>query len=290
MSIIVTQFAYEKPATWEELFQHLGGQRERAVLYAGGTDLLVLIRAGKVSPGLLLDVKRLPGIGEIREEQDFLEIGAACPFSAIASHEAVGRWAPTLAQAARSVGSTQIRFKGTLGGNIGTASPAGDGLTAAWGLDAALTLAGAEGTRTAPLCEFITGPRKTCLREGECIRSIRIAKHPWSFQRFFKVGRRNALAISVTNGMVALDVSRDGLVREARIALGAVGPTPLRLRSAEALVAGRRRNDVDLEAVARRVREEVAPIDDIRAGAAYRAYISGVWVRRLLEEGLGGNA
>lgn len=139
-----------------------------------------------------------------------------------------------------------------------------------------------------PLEAFVTGPRKTALQAGECIKAVLIPGHRWRYQRFFKVGRRNALAISVINGIVSIDLDKDGAVSGARIALGAVGPTPLRMTAAEQMLLGRRPGDVDPKELDRLVGDAVSPIDDIRASADYRRYMAQVWVRRLVQNGMGG--
>lgn len=272
-------FIYARPASLDVLLGQMGGN---SLLYAGGTDLLVLLRAKKISATHVLDVKGIPELGGIRDEGDFLSIGATCTLAEIQNNPLVLKTAPALAQGCRAVGSVQIRNKATLGGNIQNASPAGDGLNAAFALDGSVELFRESGSRVLSLDSFVLGPRKTVLDEGEVITRIRIPKRGWTHQVFFKTGRRNALAISVVNGAVALKTDDSGIVTDARISLGAVAPTPVRIPEAESLLVGRPLAAADLERVRQAVSLAVRPISDVRASAEYRRYISGVSVLRAI--------
>lgn len=274
------QFEYYRPASVAEMAQMFGQYGDAALLYAGGTDLLVQLRAGLAAPKRLVDVKGIGEFNGIEEDAEWISVGSACRFADIEANAAVLKWARPLAEASSQVGSVQIRLKGTLGGNVQTASPAGDGLCALWGLDAEVELVSAQGRRRMPLASFVTGPRKTALAEGEAIARFYIPKRGWAHCRFFKVGRRNALAISVANGVVALDVGQDGVIRDARIALGAVAPTPIRVTEAEQLLVGKRPDAELADRVCDLVQCGVRPITDVRASAEYRAYIAGVQVKR----------
>ena len=276
------QFDYRCPASQSELLALLGQGGQGTLLYGGGTDLLVVLRARKVSAEHLIDTKGVPEFRAVTETETAVSIGCAVTLSQIESDPLVRRWAPALADGAGKVGSVQIRNKGTLAGNIQTASPAGDGFNAAYGLDGSVVLLSAAGVRRLPLDQFVQGPRKTALAPGELIAVIEIPKRSWTFQRFFKVGRRNALAISVVNGLVALEME-DGAVKDARISVGAVGPTPLRIREAESLLKGRFLTPELAERVSDLVQNSVHPISDLRASAEYRAYMAGVMVKRQLK-------
>lgn len=285
-----TQFSYQRPQTYEECFALMAKYGGQALLYAGGTDLLVQLRAQLVQPEAVLDVKGLPGLKDICREEGFLRIGAAATLSDILRHPAVQDM-PLLTAALRSVGSVQIRHKATLAGNIQNASPAGDGLVGAWALDAELLLRSAGSSRRLAVAEYVQGPRRTALRQGqEMIEAILIPLDQWDRQRFFKIGRRNALAISVVNGGVALRLDENsGAVKEARVVLGAVAPTPLRITAAEELLRGLTPAQLDGAAIAPLISQAVQPISDIRASADYRRYISGVMVERTVRALLGGD-
>ena len=273
-------FKYIRPSSLEELFQAISLYGDDALIYGGGTDVLVLLRAGKLAAKALIDVKGIPDLQGISDAGDTISIGAACCFAEIEAHPLILRWAGSLGQAAGSVGSVQIRHKGTLAGNIQSASPAGDGLNAAWGLDATLRLISTKGRRSVSLSELVQAPRKTALRSGEVIARIDIPKQEWAYQRFFKVGRRNSMAISVVNGIVALKADPSGIITDARISLGAVAPTPLRVPEAEAELVGGRADEAAASRAGEIVGASVKPISDIRAGAGYRGYMAGLMVKR----------
>jgi len=277
-------FKYLCPLSLKELFQMVDVYRDEAMLYAGGTDLLVLLRAKKVSTKYLIDIKKIPELNGIVETDSSISVGSASRFIDIHNNMLIKKWARSLYQASNQVGSVQIRFKGTLGGNIQTASPSGDGLNAAWALDAQVELMSSNGERRVPLTEFILAPRRTVILPGEVISRIYVPKRKWTYQSFFKVGRRNALAISVVNGVVALDVDDNRIIKDARISLGAVGPTPLRITKAEEFLIDKRLNDVSLEEIADIVQENVKPISDIRASAEYRSYISGISIKKQIAD------
>ncbi len=273
------QFDYRCPTETEELWELL--KVEGSLIFGGGTDLLVFLRDKKLSAKHIVDVKGIPSFREIRETADSIRIGAAVTMTQIEESPLVQKWASALCQGASRVGSVQIRNKATLAGNIQTASPAGDGYNAAWGLDGRVVLWSAAGERTVPLDQFVFFPKRTDLQPGEVIAAVEIPKKPWTFQRFFKVGRRNALAISVVNGMVALQET-DGIITDARISVGAVGPTPVRIPEAERLLWGKVLTEALAEEAAEIVRAKVQPISDLRASAEYRKYMAGTMIKRTL--------
>lgn len=277
------QFLYEKPKSTEEALALMRDACDDFTIYAGGTDVLVKLRAEKLHISLVIDIKDLPGLREISETEDEIRIGAAVTHSEIQDNALIRDWYPALCHAVSEIGSVPIRNKATLGGNIQNASPAGDGVIAAFALDAQVEAVSAEGMRRIPLAGFFLNPDSTLLAPGEILTTVILPKRRWSDQRFFKVGRRNALAISVVNGTVALDFAEDKTVSDCRIALGAVAPTPIRIRQAEQRLLGHKLNEALIEEVVACVRETVRPISDIRASAEYRQYIAGVQVKRQLQ-------
>lgn len=277
------QFEHLRPTSLRELLSLLAQRQAGTLLYGGGTDILVDLRSGKKTAARLLDTKRIPELHVICEKEACISIGCSVTLSELSADPLVRQWAPALAQGAGKVGSVQIRNKGTLAGNVQTASPAGDALTAAYALDGAAVLLSEEGERRIPLYEYICGPRRTQLAENELLAAIEIPKRDWTFQRFFKVGRRNALAISVVNGAVALEME-GGTVRDVRICAGAVAPTPLRVHEAEELLKNRELSADLAEEAAKTVTAAVNPISDLRASREYRAYMAGIMVKRQLLE------
>jgi len=198
-------------------------------------------------------------------------------------HPLVRKFLPVLTQALASLGSPLVRNMGTLGGNLVTASPAGDSLPPLVALDAVVELASREGTRRLPVSELLVGPGRTALGAGEIVRAVCIPPPPpGCLQHFEKVGRRAALAIAVAS--LAAVIARDaaGRVNEARVAVGSLAPTVLRCREGEAFLIGRRLDRETLRALGQGIREVISPIDDIRATAAYRRQVAGNLPLRLL--------
>ncbi len=259
-----------RPTGLDEALDALDAHPDATVL-AGGTDLMVQVTYGGLRPAAVVSLRRVP---ELRVMEDRF-IGAGVTWARL-------EWCgfPALAEAARTVGSPQIRAAGTLGGNLGTASPAGDGLPFLAALDAAVEVASKrDGRRIVPWDEFLTGPKRTSLRPGELILGVHLPEHVPSRQGFSKVGIRNAMVISIASACLVRD--GDG---STRIALGSVGPTPVRARRAEAMISGEPApSDAAVREFGRLVAEDVMPITDHRSTAEYRRHASGVIARRLLE-------
>ena len=254
---------------------------------AGGTDLMVAVNYGQARPAGVLSLRRVPELhdwhvdGEGRDAE--VVLGAATSYATLLEPALAGLL-PALAQASRTVGSPQIRNAGTIGGNLGTASPAGDTLPVLVALDATVELASTSGRRSMPVAEFITGPKLTALAPGELVAAVRVpvARGP---QEFLKIGVRNAMVIAVANCALVLDLER----RRLACALGAVGPVPIRDHEAEAWATARlnwdARPDVDptlADGFGRRMAAASRPIDDHRATAAYRRHAVEVLARRAL--------
>jgi len=265
-----------------------------ALVLAGGTDLMVEVNRGVRTIGHVVAVDRIP---ELRgwslegDRADVLRLGAGTTCTDLAE-PALASLVPALAQAARTVGSPQIRNAATLGGNLATASPAGDTLPVLAALDAEIELQSAGGARRLPLDEFVTGVKANALIPGELITVIRVPVLEGP-QEFLKVGTRNAMVIAVTS--LALVVDRPG--RNVRIALGSVAPVPLRAVEAEVLVAERldfenmASPDSDLvDRFADLVADAARPIDDHRSSAAYRRHAVRVLARRAILRAFPGSA
>ncbi len=257
-----------------------------AVPIAGGTDLMVELNFGRRRPEAFVDISRLPELGVIRREGDTVSLGAGVPYARII-REVPDQVA--LVQAARTVGSPQIRTRGTVGGNLGTGSPAGDALPVLAAYDARIVLASARGTRRISWRDFLVGPKRTALAPDELIVAAEwdVPQGPGSFS---KVGTRNAMVIAIAG----LSLQVDEAARGVRVALGSVGPTILRAPDAEAFGAGALDESGAWanpeagvpEAALARFGELVAaaakPIDDVRGTAAYRRHACGVLARRAL--------
>ena len=263
-----------------------------ALVIAGGTDLMVEVNRGTRSVGNVVAVDRVPELQGWSLEGDrsnVLRLGAGTTCADLAE-PSLAELVPALAQAARTVGSPQIRNAATLGGNLATASPAGDMLPVLAALDAEVELRSSTGTRHLPLDEFVVGVKVNALVPGELITAIRVPVLDGP-QEFLKVGTRNAMVIAVTS--LALVVDRPG--RTVRVALGSVAPVPVRAIEAEVLAAERCDFDgmcvpsdevVDRFAVL--VADAARPIDDHRGSAAYRRHAVGVLARRAIRRAFPG--
>lgn len=251
--------------------------RPDATVVAGGTDVMAAVNLGRLRPAAVLDLSRVPELKSWERTPGRRVVGAGVTFARIAAELPD---ATALAQAARTVGSPQVRNRATLGGNVATASPAGDGIAALAAYDAAIVLARGVGRRIVPWEEFFLGPKRTALEPGELVLAAEW-RPPVGAGAFAKVGPRQAMVIAVASACVQLDEPAHAV----RIALGSVGPTVVRAREAERLAgeldwdgAGER----ELREVARRAAAEARPIDDLRGSAGYRRHAVEVLVARSL--------
>jgi CO/xanthine dehydrogenase FAD-binding subunit len=254
-----------------------------ALVLAGGTDAMVEINGGRLRPSAVVAINRVAELCTWTYDAPAgtLRIGAGVTYAELEGGH-FQTWVPALSQAARTVGSPQIRHAATLGGNVATASPAGDGLPVLSALDATVHLVAADHSRSLPFAEFIVGPKRTVLQPGELIEAVSLPV--WSgWQGFAKVGVRNAMVISTAGACLAVDDS-GGI----RLALGSVGPTIIRCHAAEAFAAtvvdrtGRAVAASDVDEFGRIAASEASPIDDHRSTADYRRHAVAVLARRLL--------
>lgn len=250
-----------------------------AQLLAGGTDLMVEVNFGHRRPDHVVALRAVPELARAGVHNGVASLGACTTYARI-EHGELAAALPALAQASRTVGSPQIRAAGTIGGNLGTCSPAGDTLPVLAALDATVTLRSAAGARSMPVLDFMVGVKRTALEPGELVERVDLPVFD-GWQGYAKVGTRNAMVIAVASVCLAVG---DGAVR---VALGSVGPTALRCRDAEAWLADEhdatRPVPSDLAAeFGRRVAAEARPIDDHRSTAAYRRHAVGVLATRLL--------
>ena len=274
---------FMQPATWSEALAMKAAHPE-ATPIAGGTDVMVGLNLDHGRPESIIDLTRIRELGEWGSEDGWLRIGAGVTYTKLIDE--LGDRLPGLAMASRTVGSPQIRNRGTVGGNLGTASPAGDAHPPLLAADAQVELASATGTRRVPVREFFTGPKQTTMRKNELIAAFLVepAAGP---QQFSKVGTRNAMVIAVCSFALALDPAR----RRVGTGIGSAGPTPLRATEAERFLEGvldeesswDRRTRVSEAAVTRfgeLVASAARPIDDVRGTAAYRRHALSVLARR----------
>jgi len=272
-----------RPTSVDQLLDILANDPSASLL-AGGTDLMVEVNLHGRRPATVVALRALEELTEWSHRSGRVTIGAGLPYADMEKGP-LARLVPALAQAARTVGSPQIRAAGTIGGNLGTCSPAGDTLPVLAALNATIHVLHRDGVRDVPFSDFMVGVKRNCLRPGEIVHSVTVpVVEGW--QGYAKVGTRNAMVISTASACLVHDAV-EGLVS---IALGAVGPTIIRATEAESWLA---RNvslrgslginsDIATE-FGRRVAAEARPISDHRSTADYRRHAISVLARRLLE-------
>jgi len=271
------------PRTLPELFAALAAEPQ-ARLFAGGTDLFVHLRAGDGRPPLLIGLEKIVEIQGIRDVNGSLWIGAGTPHSQLIADPLIRTHLPVLAQALATLGSPPIRHMGTIGGNLCTASPAGDTLPPLFVLGAEVDLLSDQGERQLPIAAFLRGPGVTSLRPGEILSGIRIPRPPAGTRHHFeKIGQRRALACAIASLAALLTLSPSGTIEAVRLAWGSVAPVVWTSPDLEAALRGRRLDSATLEAAAQTVRSGVSPISDGRATANYRREVAGNLLLRLLD-------
>ncbi len=252
---------------------------------AGGTDLMVQL-TGEIGepPERVLDLWALDELRGIEVAGDTLEIGALTTYTELRRSPIVAEVAPVLADAAATIGAAQIQNRGTLGGNVVNASPAGDTLPVLLALDAELVLASAAGERTVPAATFWPTYRVTARRDDELLVRIRVPIVQGREARFRKVGTRRAQAISKVVMALAWQSAPDGTWSAVRLALGSVAATPIRADDTEAFLEGSSPTRETADAAAERLMAEIEPIDDVRSTAVYRRMVAGRVLHRLIRD------
>ncbi len=271
------------PRTLHALWQVMKEEPE-ALLYAGGTDLLVKLRGKTAPPPTLICLERIRELKEVRQKDDLFFIGAAATHASLLENAFLKKNFPVLDKALQTLGSPPIRNMGTIGGNICTASPAADTLPPLYVLDAELELLSEKGARRMPVSDFITGPGKTKLQTNEILSGILLKTSPsFPMHHFEKVGQRNALAIAVVS-LAALLETKHGAITRVRLAWGSVGPSVARSADVEKMLVGRPLCLETLHEAGKIAERAVHPIDDIRGSAAYRRQVAGRLLWRLAEK------
>ncbi len=274
-----------QPEDWEEALEARAAHPGALPLW-GGTDVMVDLNFGRERPEAILDLTRVRALedwGPAHPSNGALRVGAGVSYTrAIAE---LGTALPGLAAASRTVGSPQIRNRGTIGGNLGSSSPAGDALPPLYASNAEVELeSSARGSRRVPIGEFITGPKRNVLEPDELIAAFHVAPAPGP-QQFSKVGTRNAMVIAVCSFALALDPEQ----RTVGTCIGSAGPTPIVAAEAEEFAngmldwdGGGEPAESELARFGELVAQAASPIDDVRGSAAYRRHALGVLARRSL--------
>lgn len=248
---------------------------------AGGTDLIVQMRSGRLTPGSVVDFKRIAGMTGVRREGDVFVIGAATPCTALKADTALAAAWPGVVEAANLIGSVQVRNRATMAGNLCNASPAADSVPALVAAGATCVVAGPSGKREVPVQDIPVAPGKTSLAPGEFVVEIRLpAKPAGGGDAYLRSTPRTEMDIAVVGAGVSLVLDGEGTCTSARIALGAVGPTVVLVEEAGKALVGTRLDDDAMAAMSTAVQAASNPIDDKRGSVSYRKAMAGVLARR----------
>ncbi len=269
------------PNSLDELwscFEH----KPHGAVYAGGTDLLVGVYNGFVNPEALICLDRIEELKRVEDRGESIRVGACATHTQLFDDPLIKNHLSVLWQAIKGIGSPLIRNMGTIGGNICTASPAGDTLPPLFTLKAEVELRSKESRRMMPVGEFITGPGGSRLERAEILAGVWVKKpEEYNVHHFEKVGLRNALACSVVSMAALLRISREKVVEKAALAWGSVGPTVITCPEAERVLTGKPLSTAILQEAAALARKAVCPISDVRADADYRRIVAGNLLLRL---------
>lgn len=271
---------FNNPGTVDEavaLLQQGAGRR----LLAGGTDLLVQLRSGRLQAQGIVDLKRIPELRKIRAENGGFRIGAAVTGAELGEHAALRKMWPGVVEAACLIGSTQIQGRASLGGNLCNASPAADSVPALIAAGAKCTIAGPGGRREVPVESVVVSPGKTSLAPGEFVVDFLLpAQAPRGGDAYLRFIPRTEMDIAVVGAGVSLVLDAQGTCTAARVALGAVAPRALLVEAAGKALVGTRVDAAALDAAAAAARAACAPIDDKRGTIEFRTHVAGVLVKR----------
>lgn len=271
---------YAAPASVEEAVGLLSGDPQ-ARPYAGSTDLIPQMRAGRSEPSLLVDLKNIPRLVDIRSENGAWIIGAAAPAAALTEHRGLSSDLPGLVEAAALIGSDQIQSRASLGGNLCNASPAADSVPALAANGARAVIAGPDGERTVPVTEVVTGPGQTSLRAGELVTELVVDRPaPGTSDAYLRFIPRTEMDIAVAGAAARIALDGEGTCTRAEVVLGAVAPTAVPVPEAPGILTGAPIGEEALQALAAAAAAACDPIDDKRGTVQYRRRVAGVLARR----------
>ena len=254
---------------------------------AGGTDILVKMKKGLIQPKYVVDLKGVPGLDSIVREDGYLKIGSLAKLREVEMNGLVRERFEAVAEAAGAIGSIQVRNLGTIGGNVCNASPAADLAPALLVVGALAKVFGHRGGREVPLEDFFTGVGTTTIEPDELLTEIWLPQPPRRVgSAFEKYSLRKAMDIATVNAAAQIVLDDEGICTSARIAFGAVHPTPKRARRAERALENTKIGDEEIEKASEKALEEISPITDIRGPAWYRRHVAGVLLRRVVKSAL----
>ncbi|MEE2736469.1 MAG: xanthine dehydrogenase family protein subunit M [Pseudomonadota bacterium] len=271
---------YEAPTTTKEAANLIAEEKGEACVLAGGTDLLVRMKTGLSEPALVVDIKHIPAMQDVKTTDSGTKIGAAVSGSRLNANKKLKKAWPGVVEAANLIGSDQIQGRATMAGNLCNASPAADSVPAMIAAGAKAVVVGPNKRRTVPVEKIATGPGKTSLAKGEIVESINLPKRTGkSGDAYLRFIPRTEMDIAVVSAGVNLTLER-GLVKTARICLGAVGPTAVLVQKAAKAIIGSKLDDESLDKMAEACSAACNPISDKRGTVEYRTKVAGVLAKR----------
>lgn len=279
-------FDYAAPTSLAEATKLLAGATGTARILAGGTDLIVQLREHLKEADLVVDVKKVPELMELKLSKDGLKLGAAVPCYLLYDNAEISAKYPALTDAARIIGGWQIQSRASIGGNLCNSSPAGDSLPALIALNAKCVIAGPSGTRETPVADFCTAPGKNILQKGEVLAALVFpAAGPKTGSAYERFIPRNEMDIAVVGAgsWVKLNAAGDK-IEEARVALGAVAPTVKFAAEASQWLAGQPAKEATFAQAGELAKKIATPISDMRGTTEYRVHLVGVLVKRTLAD------
>jgi aerobic carbon-monoxide dehydrogenase medium subunit len=285
-------FDFYQPASLAEASRLLKENGPGGRFLAGGTDLVIAMKEKGLLPKYIVDLKRVPGLSGIRENDDgSITIGALTTMYSIETSPLIKKKYPFLSQSAAEVGSIQIRNRATIGGNMANATPSADTAPALIALNATAKIASAAGERTVPLEEFFRGPGQTIMSADEILTEIAIPKTGLELVGdYIKFSPRDMMDLAYIGAAVVYNLAADRRCTGVRIVLGAVAPTPIRAKNSEALLEGKVLTEELAEQVGTEAAKESKPISDVRSSADYRRAMVGVMTKRALLNAAAGPA
>lgn len=278
----LSEFDYFAPDSLPSALKLIKAHGDRANVLAGGTDLLVWMKKRTTSPTAIVDINRIRELSFIEMRDDHLHIGALTRLNVIKESSVVQQKAPLLAEAIGFLASYPIRNRATIGGNLCSASPAADTAPPLLALNASVILESPEGKRKVALSEFFTGPGQTIRRHDEVLRELKIPCREGR-SAFLKLGRRKGFTLSIASA-AAFGVIRDGKFEDIAVAVGAVAPIPIRSQKIREVLKGSQVSIEGIEKASKLIQDEVNPITDVRASAAYRREMVSLLTKRVLKK------
>lgn len=277
---------FSAPSKLDEAIKLLSGTTGPVGVLGGGTDLIIQYRAGRKDLGHMVDVKNIPELNVLEyDNAKGLRLGAAVSCMSLGELKTAVQKYPGLVEGAELIGSTQIQSRATVGGNVCNGSPAADSICGLIVLNAVCVVRGPKGTREVAAADFMTGPGKTVLQPGELLVEMRIPPPaPKTSSAYLRFIPRNEMDIAVAGAASSITLAADGeTVADARIAIGAVGPTPIVVEAAAQALVGKTINEASLTAAAKASEAAAKPISDVRGPADYRRHLAGLLTRRTIE-------